>query len=233
MAVATDTHGKGRADGPACLLFHGVGAYLKAPLTSLSVTLKPCPHTGLEVQAICPGQVTILPSTPLGDTQTPLGVTVARKPLSWDRSDSHGCLLCLTATMSLSCLPWWLSVHNLGDRGLELCAPWQGVCPHSQNEGEKITNGPDTSPPPSLSEPARHPRIPSSGHRAPEKNKKTASHAPNCQPLFKEVKAVTVFSSLPKIKMCLQYSLLSKIEAFYPSLLQNRDYTETFNLESI
>lgn len=72
------------------------------------------------------------------DTQAPLGVTVARKPLSWDRTDSHGCLLCLTATTSLSCLPRWLSGHNLGDRGLELCAPWQGVCPDSQNEGEKL-----------------------------------------------------------------------------------------------
>lgn len=42
-----------------------------------------------------------------------------------------------------------------------------------------------------------------------------------------------IFFFPPKIKMCLQYNLLSKIEAFYLSLLQNRDYMETFNLESI
>lgn len=40
-------------------------------------------------------------------------------------------------------------------------------------------------------------------------------------------------STLFEIKMCLRWKLLSKIEAFYLSLVQNTDCMETFNLESI
>lgn len=65
-------------------------------------------------------------------------------------------------------------------------------------------------------------------------NPTTTSWALNHRPLFKESQdSVTFFFFPPKIKMCLQYNLLSKTEAFYLSLLQNRDYMETFNLESI
>lgn len=79
---------------------------------------------------------------------------------------------------------------------------------------------------------SRHSRTLQLGHHAPEENK--TSQALNHQPLFKESQdSVTFFFFPPKIKMCLQYNLLSKIEAFYLSLLQNRDYMETFNLESI
>lgn len=78
----------------------------------------------------------------------------------------------------------------------------------------------------------RHSRTLQLQHHVPEENK--TSQALNHQPLFKESQdSVTFFFFPPKIKMCLQYNLLSKIEAFYLSLLQNRDYMETFNLESI
>lgn len=89
----------------------------------------------------------------------------------------------------------------------------------------------DYLPLPSVSQP-RHSRTLQPRRDAPEENK--TSQALNRQPLFKESQdSVTFFFFPPKIKMCLQYNLLSKIEAFYLSLLQNRDYMETFNLESI
>lgn len=125
---------------------------------------------------------------------------MARKPLSWDRRDSHGCPLCLTATTSLSCLLRWLSGHNLGDRGLELCAPWQGVCPHSQNEGEKLQMVQiHHLHLPSLSQ-LDIPEFPSSGIVPQRKTRKQPRMSQTVSHFSKKLRLSQFFLPFPKLK---------------------------------
>ena len=108
-----------------------------------------------------------------------------------------------------------------------------GVSPINSNTGQP------RSPPVAIYEPAQTVQNSITPTSCPWRGKKKINnhhHLPGPEPsatFQRKSRLCHIFFFPPKIKMCFQCNLLSKIEAFYLSLLQNRDYMETFNLESI